>query len=1035
MIPHYYEDPHALHVGTMPNRAYYIPASRRSDALVEHRETSDRFQLLNGSWKFRYYASIYDLQDAFYEIGYDASAFDSIPVPSVWQNHGYDHHQYTNIRYPFPADPPYVPKENPCGAYLYDFTYQKDAAAPRAFLNFEGVASCFYVWLNGQFVGYSQVAHSTSEFDVTKFLQNGTNHLAVLVLKWCDGSYMEDQDMFRMNGIFRDVYLLHRPEQCIEDYFITTDIHGSTAEVAARLRYYDSAVATRITLYDAAGTIVGSVTPVEAPDDAEFPYHAEITIVDPTLWNAEQPYLYTLVLDTPNEIITDRVGIREVHVANNQIYVNGQSIKFHGVNRHESDPVTGYAVGFEQTKKDLLMIKKHNFNAIRTSHYPDVPYFYQLCDQYGFFVIDEADNESHGASEYYCEGNESWPNHVENWNKPIADNPEFTEATVDRTRRCVERDKNRPCVIIWSMGNESAYGCTFEEALAWTKSFDPRRLTHYESAQYRSKNRKYDFSNIDMFSNMYPSLESIQEYLDNEPDKPYIMCEYSHCMGNGPGDLEDYFQFIQSHDGLVGGFLWEWCDHAIYRGKAANGKDMYAYGGDSGETIHDGNFCMDGLVYPDRRPHTGLLEFKNINRPVRITGYDETNGVLTLHNYMDFTDIKDYLTMSYEVMRDGQVAASGDIDTPSIAPHSVGTIRLSPVTNIQKSLSDLYAASHADISGSSDVTDRSSVVECSDVADCTKDIITHRMFLRVIYKAACDSAFVKKGDVLGFDEIELATQKQNADKVLDKASSLDKAQNLAEQYLTTQDTASAHLHVSESDTEFVVSGSNFEYIFDRNTGNFTGFAMDGQELLAAPCDKTIWRAPTDNDRNIKNEWLRAHYDMISERTYETGCIIKDGCAVISCTSSLSAPTVQPVLRINAEWIITPEGTIKSKMHVKKNAEFPTLPRFGVRMILREDMRNVIISVWVHMKATQTSTMQAGMAHFLHPLTRCTRTISCHRKMEATLTVALFRSVPLEQATSLTGIAPTKITLSTVHHIRAFAMRRQPKRSQLQQPTA
>ena len=292
MIPHYYEDPHTLHVGTMPNRAYYIPASRRSDALVEHRETSDRFQLLNGSWKFRYYASIYDLQDAFYEVGYDASAFDSIPVPSVWQNHGYDHHQYTNIRYPFPADPPYVPKENPCGAYLYDFTYQKDAAAPRAFLNFEGVASCFYVWLNGQFVGYSQVAHSTSEFDVTKFLQNGTNHLAVLVLKWCDGSYMEDQDMFRMNGIFRDVYLLHRPEQCIEDYFITTDIHGSTAEVAVRLRYYDSAVATRITLYDAAGTIVGSVTPVEAPDDAAFPYHAEITVVDPTLWNAEQPYLY-----------------------------------------------------------------------------------------------------------------------------------------------------------------------------------------------------------------------------------------------------------------------------------------------------------------------------------------------------------------------------------------------------------------------------------------------------------------------------------------------------------------------------------------------------------------------------------------------------------------------------------------------------------------------------------------------------------------------------------------------------------------------
>lgn len=376
---------------------------------------------------------------------------------------------------------------------------------------------------------------------------------------------------------------------------------------------------------------------------------------------------YTLVLDTPNETITDRVGIREVHVANNQIYVNGQSIKFHGVNRHESDPVTGYAVGFEQTKKDLLMIKKHNFNAIRTSHYPDVPYFYQLCDQYGFFVIDEADNESHGASEYYCEGNESWPNHVENWNKPIADNPEFTEATVDRTRLCVERDKNRPCVIIWSMGNESAYGCTFEEALAWTKSFDPRRLTHYESAQYRSKNRKYDFSNIDMFSNMYPSLESIQEYLDNEPDKPYIMCEYSHCMGNGPGDLEDYFQFIQSHDGLVGGFLWEWCDHGIYKGKMPDGRGIYYYGGDHNEWPHDGNFCMDGLVYPDRRPHTGLLEFKNVYRPARVVKYDRESGMLTLHNYISLQKFLD-LDVCWTVSNSGAVTLALHAERNTVFP-------------------------------------------------------------------------------------------------------------------------------------------------------------------------------------------------------------------------------------------------------------------------------------------------------------------------------------------------------------------------------
>lgn len=978
IIPRHYENLHILHENTMPNRNYYIPAGKAYSTSLDARDLSDRVQFLNGTWKFRYYDSIYKLQDEFYSEGYDISGFDDIPVPSVWQMHGYDYHQYTNVRYPFAFDPPYVPKDNPCGAYVTDFDYDQNEDAPLAHLNFEGVDSCFYVWLNGRYVGYSQVSHSTSEFDITEFIRNGSNRLCVLVLKWCDGSYLEDQDKFRMSGIFRDVYILKRSEGAVYDYFIKTSCDDITEPTKADVtidftafteyscvedrfssksetvvdKGADSNVDIEVTILDADGSICSSgcvKCEISAQSDANT-NAAEIkttassssitlSIDSPVLWNAEKPYLYTVIIRCAGEVITDRIGIREITIENKIVYINGMPIKFHGVNRHDSDPVTGFTISREQIIRDMSFMKRHNVNAIRTSHYPNVPYFYELCDEYGFYVIDEADIEAHGPSELFYSDN-SWENKAARWNEPIADNPEFCESILDRIRHCVIRDKNRASVVIWSMGNESAYGVTFEEALAWVKSYDSSRLTHYESAQYTDGKRKYDYSNLDLYSRMYPSISEMAEYIDGDGDKPYILCEYCHAMGNGPGDLEDYFQFFDSHETTCGGFVWEWCDHAIYRGKAANGKDMYAYGGDSGETIHDGNFCMDGLVYPDRRPHTGLLEFKNINRPVRITGYDETNGVLTLHNYMDFTDIRDYLTMSYEVTCDGQVVTSGNIDVPSVAPHGDGTVSLNPTTNIQKSLSDLYAASHADISGSSDVTDRSSVVECSDVADCTKDIITHRMFLRVIYKAACDSAFVKKGDVLGFDEIELATQKQNADKVLDKASSLDKAQNLAEQYLTTQDTASAHLHVSESDTEFVVSGSNFEYIFDRNTGNFTDIVVDGQELLSAPCDKTIWRAPTDNDRNIKNEWLRAHYDMISERTYETGCIIKDGCAVISCTSSLSAPTVQPVLRINAEWIITPEGTIKSKMHVKKNAEFPTLPRFGVRMILREDMRNV-----------------------------------------------------------------------------------------------
>lgn len=970
IILRHYENLHILHENTMPDRNYYIPAEKAYSTSLDARDHSDRVQFLNGTWKFRYYDSIYKLQDEFYSEGYDVSGFDDIPVPSVWQMHGYDYHQYTNVRYPFAFDPPYVPKDNPCGAYVTDFIYDQNEDAPLAHLNFEGVDSCFYVWLNGRYVGYSQVSHSTSEFDITEFIRNGSNRLCVLVLKWCDGSYLEDQDKFRMSGIFRDVYILKRSEGAVYDYFIKTscdDMKDPTkAEVNIDFTAFtgyscgedrfsskpetgvdkdtDSNVDIEVTILDAEGRICSSgcvkreICAQGDTNAAEIKTTVSsssitLSIDSPVLWNAERPFLYTVIIRCAGEVITDRIGIREITIENKIVYINGMPIKFHGVNRHDSDPVTGFTISREQIVRDMSLMKQHNVNAIRTSHYPNVPYFYELCDEYGFYVIDEADIEAHGPSELYYADN-SWDNKAARWNEPIADNPEFCESILDRVKRCVIRDKNRPCVVIWSMGNESAYGVTFEKALAWVKSYDKSRLTHYESAQYTDGKRKYDYSNLDLYSRMYPSISEMAEYIDGDGDKPYILCEYCHAMGNGPGDLEDYFQFFDSHETTCGGFVWEWCDHAIYKGKAANGKAMYAYGGDSGETIHDGNFCMDGLVYPDRRPHTGLLEFKNIHRPARIANYDGANGILTLHNYLDFTDIRDYLTMSYEVTCDGQVVTSGNIDVPSVAPHGDGTVSLGLITEMQNLMQNLSTINGSDNSGSSTAADCSSIAERFNDEACIKDMIPLRAFLRVIYKAAVDSAFIKEGDVLGFDEIELGSQDLN------KALTSDTAQNLTEQDPTAQDTISATLHILETDAEFVISGSGFKYTFDRNTGNFAGIAVDGQELLAAPCDKTIWRAPTDNDRNIKNEWFRAHYDMVSERTYDTSCIVKDGCAVITYTSCLSAPTVQPILRINAEWTVSAEGTITSRMHVTKNSEFPMLPRFGVRMILKKDMRNV-----------------------------------------------------------------------------------------------
>ena len=637
IIPAYFEDLHTHHVGTTPNRSYFIPASKRMDDLVENRENSDRFQLLNDNWKFRYCACIHDFEDKFYEENYDASGWDMIPVPSVWQNHGYDQHQYTNIRYPFPADPPYVPYENPCGAYLYDFVYEGNADAPKAYLNFEGVDSCFYVWLNGTFLGYSEVSHSTSEFDITETVKEGKNTLAVLVLKWCDGSYLEDQDKFRTSGIFRDVYILKRPENCIRDYFTTTLLDEEEATVRIRFAYNGEFVPTKVKLLNAADKSVGTGV-VKVFDGGAYTHQAVFTVKNPTLWNPEKPYLYTLILETPDEVITDRIGFRAIHIENNMVFLNGSPIKFRGVNRHDSDPVTGPVISVEHMKRDLRMIKEYNFNAVRTSHYPNAPMFYQLCDQYGFMVIDEADNESHGASALYCKENDIWENHVETWNEPFADNPDFLEATMDRTQRCVQRDKNRPSVICWSMGNESSYGCCFEAALAWTKHFDPARLTHYESSQYRSRKRKYDFSNIDLYSDMYPSMERLQRYLDSNPDKPFLMCEYAHAMGNGPGDLEDYWQFIQDHDIMCGGFVWEWCDHAIYAGVAENGKAKYLYGGDSGEWPHDGNFCLDGLVETDRTLNPTIYEIKEVYAPVDIKKNGANYVIFKRDEFFDFTD-------------------------------------------------------------------------------------------------------------------------------------------------------------------------------------------------------------------------------------------------------------------------------------------------------------------------------------------------------------------------------------------------------------
>jgi beta-galactosidase len=952
-IPRYYEDLHHLHVGTEPNRSYYVPSSQPRALFGDDRTKSDRFDLLDGTWDFRYYSSIWDLQveveeaqksgqPAFYENGFVPShlgGYEKMPVPSCWQNHGHDRHQYTNVEYPYPVDPPHVPQDDPCGVYIRHFDWHANAAAPLSFLDFEGVDSCFYVWVNGQFVGYSQVSHSTSEFNVSDKLREGSNTLTVLVLKWCDGSYMEDQDKFRMSGIFRSVYLLSRPRTAVRDYFIHTPIQwgssnqtgagavAQSATISVDFDFYGgTAQPVTLALLDADGRTVaqGTTHPIPAADQKPVTdhtaftprAHTDLTVANPTLWNAEEPYLYTLVIREKDEAIEEHVGIREISVKDGVIYLNRRTFKIHGVNRHDSDPATGFTISQDQMLRDLRVMKEHNVNGIRTSHYPNAPQFYDLYDRLGFYVVGEADDESHGMNSVILGPGED-ALHI--WNKRISDNPDWIELVCDRVRRSVERDKNHASILFWSMGNECAYGCGFEAALAWTKAFDPSRLTHYESARYINKGQTKDYSNLDVHSCMYPSCEDIESYFDpSHPGdkgsfgdtgldasgnpKPYIMCEYSHAMGNGAGDHEDYFREIQKFPGFVGGYVWEFCDHVIDRGTQADGRRVYAYGGDSGEFPNEGNFCVDGLVFPDRTPHTGFKEFANVWRPARIVegGLDWRNGTVRLHSYMDFVRLDQYLTLSFELRDDGKLIWSGPLDPAhasdlAIDPHQDGLIHL------PQSLREAVPANGA-------VT----------------------LVLRYALKNA--TSVLPAGHPLGFDEVVVEDRPNQTALAL---STLDASDSL--------DPSDSAISVLQTGPLIVVTGRQWRYEIDRRTGLFAQMNYHGHQLLDRPMEIAIWRAPTDNDRNIKNQWYRAHYDHASVRAYsceeQTGT---SGTGTVTLHASLAvvAPAVQPIVTADARWTIDATGRVTLEMHARKDPVFPDLPRFGLRLFVPRRLQRV-----------------------------------------------------------------------------------------------
>lgn len=622
-----------LSFGTENSRSYFIPFESEAKSLTLERESSEYFLSLCGEWDFKYFSS-FELfnEEARYE-------FEKIAVPMNWQmylDRGYDVPQYTNINYPFPLDPPHVPDVNPCGLYEKSVELSDADLEKRLLLNFEGVDSCFYLWINGIFAAYSQVSHATSEIDITPFVKVGENKIRALVVKWCDGSYLEDQDMYRLSGIFRDCYILKRDKVHVKDVFIRTSLDDE----------FSLGSISVLTELNAEAKVEYKLTSPSGEVLADYSSSPRFSVESPELWSDEKPSLYWLTVKCGNEFISFAVGFRRIEIKDRVVYLNGQKIKCKGVNHHDSHPVFGHNMPRHTIEKDLVLMKEHNVNAIRTSHYPPDRYLVDLCDRMGFLVILECDIECHGVQPI-------------GWNA-LSQNEDWKEAYIDRCHKMVERDKNCPSIIFWSLGNESGIGPNQQAMTRLIRSYFDGRLVHYEGANLLYIDKQMD-DTVDVESHMYSAPYRCREIIADERNKmPFFLCEYAHAMGNGPGGLREYWDIIYSDDRFFGGCVWEWCDHSVRK------DGNYLYGGDFGEYPHDGDFCVDGLVYPDRTPHVALRELKQAIKPFAAS-YE--NHKLKIKNLRYFTSLDD-LVGEYTIKCSGRLLCSGVVDELDIAPQS-----------------------------------------------------------------------------------------------------------------------------------------------------------------------------------------------------------------------------------------------------------------------------------------------------------------------------------------------------------------------------
>ena len=806
-----WENPKVFGLNKETPHCTLMPYSKMSLAEKIDRAGSQWYRTLNGQWKFHWSADPDSRPADFYKEEFDVSKWDNIAVPSNWQIQGYGTALYSNVAYPFAKNPPFVMgtpptnytnynARNPVGSYRRTFTIPGRWKDREIFIVFDGVDSAFYLWVNGEKVGYSQDSRTPAEFNITKYLKKGKNTLAAEVYRYSDGSYLEDQDFWRLSGIYRNVYLYAAPTLHIQDFFVHTDLDSeykdATLRVDAKVIHYGSddvsAPALEVTLIDkqqkdpgffGLGAKTGALFITDAQTSMEniaagktIDYSFSKQLENPKKWSAETPHLYTLILSLKDargkiiETISANIGFRKSEIKGGQILVNGQPIYIKGVNRHEHDPDTGHTMTRESMLQDIFLMKQNNINTVRTCHYPDVPEWYELCDEYGLYIIDEANIESHGMGY----GPES-----------LAKQPEWKDAHMARTVAMVERDKNHPCVIIWSLGNEAGFGDNFQATSDWIHQHDPSRPVHYEQAGERDA--------TDIVCPMYASINGITQYASKEQKRPLILCEYEHAMGNSLGNMNDYWIAIESYKHLQGGSIWDWVDQGLRKKDAASGKEFWAYGGDFGDVPNDGNFCCNGIVQPDRKPNPHMFEMKKVYQNIKVHAEDLLNGTVRIENKYFFIPTN-FVETLWEVTQDGSVIQKGSLGTVSIPPQET------MVVNVPFEKPDL--------------------VPCSEY------------HLKLSFVLNANQPWGKKGHVLAWDQFEIPY--------------------ISDQPMATAETDSMpSMSVGENATSVVIHGTNFVITFDKTKGVLSDWSFKGTKLMASPLTPNFWRAPTDNDNGNK----------------------------------------------------------------------------------------------------------------------------------------------------------------------------------------